>query len=125
MMLREEWSDAAQLFRNLADRSICLPASRGMLLRCLKAGREPGWQEEARKVVDEGGDDEVIRLAKILLASDDVKQAVATAKRTGRFVAPDSAREFESGARAEPASAATTPSQVTTDMQLVMQYMRI
>jgi type III secretion protein HrpB1 len=125
MMLREEWSDAAQLFRDLADRSLCLPASRGMLLRCLKAAQEPGWQEEARKLVEEGGDDEVTRLARVLLASDDVKQAVATAKRTGRFVAPDSVREFESGARAEAGGAAAAPSQTTSDMQLVLQYMRI
>jgi type III secretion protein HrpB1 len=125
MMLREEWSDSARLFRDLADRSICLPASRGMLLRCLKAAQEPGWQEEARKLVEEGEDEEVTRLAKVLLASDDVKQAVATAKRTGRFVAPDSAREFEDGARPEASSTLATPSQPISDMQLVLQYMRI
>src|ERR1700688_3076621 len=31
-MVRKEWSEAEALFRDLAERSVCVPASRGMLL---------------------------------------------------------------------------------------------
>lgn len=120
-MLREEWSDAEQLFRRLVDRSICLPASRGMLLQCLKSGQGFGWQDEARKIVDEGSDKDVIQLAKLLLAGDDLKQAAAEARRTGRFVAPESARAFADEAKADERGA----SQSTSDVSLTMHYMRI
>ncbi|MET1477257.1 MULTISPECIES: HrpB1 family type III secretion system apparatus protein [Burkholderia] len=124
-MVREEWSDAERLFRNLVERSVCLPASKGMLLQCLKARQEFGWQEEARHLLEEGGNEEVERLAKVLLASEELKQAVATAKRTGRFVAPDSALAFENGAHAEDGEAVATPSSSSSDMLLTMQYMRV
>lgn len=124
-MLREEWSDAEHLFRSLVDRAICLPSSRGMLLQCLKAAQDFGWQEEARRIVEDGGDKDVTRLAKLLLASDDLKQAAATARRTGRFVAPESARAFEEEAGAEDSGAVATPTQSTSDVLLTMQYMRI
>ena len=50
---------------------------------------------------------------------------VATAKRTGRFVAPDSALAFENGAHAEDSVADATPSPSSSDMLLTMQYMRV
>jgi type III secretion protein HrpB1 len=124
-MLREEWSEAEWLFRDLVERSICLPSSKGMLLQCLKARQEFGWQDEARKLVEENGNEEVARLAKVLLASDELKQAVANAKRTGRFVAPDSALAFENGAHGEDSGAVAPPSPTSSDMLLTMQYMRI
>ncbi|PMS22562.1 hypothetical protein C0Z18_04350 [Trinickia dabaoshanensis] len=125
LMLRGEWSEAEWVFRGLVERAICLPASKGMLLQCLKAKQEFGWQEEARKLLEEGGNEDVERLAKVLLASDELKQAVATAKRTGRFVAPDSALAFEQDAQVEDSGAVATPSQTSSDMLLAMKYMRI
>jgi type III secretion protein HrpB1 len=124
-MLRGEWNEAEWLFRDLVERGICLPSSRGMLLQCLKARQEFGWQEEARKLLEEGGDEEVVRLAKVLLASDELKQAVATAKRTGRFVAPDSALAFEDGAPVQESGTVAAPSQPSSDMLLTMHYLRI
>jgi type III secretion protein HrpB1 len=124
-MLREEWSEAEGVFRGLVERSICVPASNGMLLQCLKARQEFGWQDEARRLVAESGDEEVARLAKVLLAGDDLKQAVATAKRTGRFVAPESALAFEKGAQAGDSGALAPSLESTSDMLLTMQYMRI
>lgn len=124
-MLREEWSEAEWFFRDLVARSICLPASKGMLLQCLKARHEFGWQDEARKLAEECGDDDVGRLARALIASDDLKQAAVTAKRTGRFVAPESVLAFEKGAQTDNGGAVATPSQTTSDMLLTMQYMRI
>jgi type III secretion protein HrpB1 len=124
-MLREEWRDGERVFRDLVERSVCLPASKGMLLHCLKAGQQSGWQEEARKLLDEGAGEEVERLAKILLASDELTQAVETARRTGRFLAPESALAIEKSAQAEDGSAAAAPSHAPGEAHLTMQYMRI
>ncbi|TKC86940.1 hypothetical protein FAZ69_20170 [Trinickia terrae] len=128
-MLRHEWSEAEELFRGLVERSVCLPSSRGMLLQCLKARQEFGWQDEARKIVEEGGDKDVTRLAKLLLASDELKQAAATARRTGRFVAPESALAFEEESKAGESGAVAAPpqsqSQSASDLLLTIHYMRI
>ncbi|MEJ0003127.1 MAG: HrpB1 family type III secretion system apparatus protein [Pararobbsia sp.] len=126
-MLHKEWSEAEDIFRGLVERSVCMPASRGMLLQCLKARGDFGWKDEARTIVEEGGDKDVTRLAKLLLASDDLKDAAAAGRRTGRFVTPESARavEEEEGDEAADNGAGATSSQLTSDMLLAMHYMRI
>jgi type III secretion protein HrpB1 len=121
-MLRHDWAEAESVYRSLIGRSLCLPASKGMLLQCVKA-REPfGWQEDARKLVDEYGNHEVARLAKTLLANDDLQQAYETARRTGTFVPPESTRELEQNAAAEGAWAAAPRALNAHDM---LQYIRI
>ena len=124
-MLRDEWSEAEELFRHLVERSVCLPASRGMLLKCLKARDEFGWQDEARRIVEDEGDRDVTRLAKLLLAGDDLKHAAADARRTGRFVAPESARSLDDEAAAGDSAAAQPQLPSANDMLMTMHYMRI
>ncbi|HEV3104154.1 MAG TPA: HrpB1 family type III secretion system apparatus protein [Trinickia sp.] len=124
-MLREEWSEAEWVYRGLVERSICAPASSGMLLHCLKKRGESGWQAEASTLAEQCGDKDVAKLAKVLLASDDLQRAAVTAKRTGRFVAPESALEFETAAQPEDGDVVAAPSHATSDILFAMQYMRI
>ncbi|MDQ7980265.1 HrpB1 family type III secretion system apparatus protein [Paraburkholderia sp. SARCC-3016] len=125
LTLRGEWRDAEAIFRGLVERGIYLAQSKSVLLRCLMELDVYGWQDEARALVEEGGDDEAIRVAKILLASDDLKHAAATARRTGRFVEPGSVRELREEAETAGGGAVAAPSQSLSDMPLTMQYLRI
>ncbi len=130
---RKEWDDAETIYRDLVTRSLCMPASSGMLLQCMKARKTFGWQDEARKVVDDYGSHEVGKLARTMLAADDVHQAIETARRTGNFVAPESVKALEdadrgaaSGSASSTADRSAPPAaQNAHDMMLAMQYLRI
>ena len=126
-MLRKEWAEAESVYRGLIERSVCMPASRGMLLQCMKATHTFGWQDEARKVIEECGNDDVTRLAKTLIANDDLQHAYAAARRTGQFVTPESTRELEQ--EKEKAAQEPQPSVARAltadDMLMSMQYIRI
>jgi type III secretion protein HrpB1 len=125
-MRREEWSTAESIFRNLVERSMCLPASRGMLLKCLNERQADGWEKEARIIIDECGNDDTARLAKGFIAREELKDAAETAKRTGqRFVAPKCVSELQRGADADDADAEVVASPTARDMLLTMQYMRV
>jgi type III secretion protein HrpB1 len=121
-LLRRDWASAEAVYRSLIERSVCIPSSKGMLLRCLKSSKTFGWQEEARKLADEYHDHEVGRLARVYLAGDDLQEAYAVARRTGHFVAPESARELEQGTAPSPAKVEPA---LTNDMLMSMQYIRI
>jgi type III secretion protein HrpB1 len=123
-MLREDWDEAVSIFRDLADRSICLPSSQGMLLQCLKAREAFGWQDEARKLAEEHEGDEVGQLARALLASAPLQRAQLDAARTGRFVPPESALALEQDAAPE-SSAQAAAAPLVFEPSLVMQYLRI
>lgn len=124
-LLRRDWASAETVYRGLIERSVCMPASKGMLLRCLKSSKTFGWQDEARKLADEYRDHEVGRLARVYLAGDDLQEAYATARRTGYFVAPESARELDQGAVGRQTKADAPAALTTGDMLLSMQYIRI
>lgn len=121
-LLRRDWASAEAVYRGLIERSVCIPASKGMLLRCLKSSKTFGWQDEARKLAEEYSDHEVGRLARVYLAGDDLQEAYATARRTGHFVAPESTRALEEGTAG---SQKAEPVLTHNDMLLAMQYIRI
>ncbi|GAB7524087.1 HrpB1 family type III secretion system apparatus protein [Paraburkholderia sp. 2C] len=125
LMWREDWEAAEALFRDLVARSVCLPASKGMLLQCMKERDVFGWQDEARRLADEHAGDDVGRLAKTFLARDDLRHAVAAARRTGRFVAPESALALENADSNQDAGTLAASSQTACDLLATMQYMRI
>jgi len=125
LMWREAWEEAEALFRDLVVRSVCVPASKGMLLQCMKERDVFGWQDEARKLADEHGDDDIGRLAKTFLARDDLRHAVAAARRTGRFVAPESALALENAEQNQDDRTFAVSSQTACDVLATMQYMRI
>jgi type III secretion protein HrpB1 len=124
-MLRRDWAEAESVYRGLIERSVCMPTARGMLLQCVKARETFGWQEEARKLADEYASHDVGRLAKTLLANDDLQRAYETARRTGTFVAPESTRELEQNAAAHEPRAAAPRALTADDMLMSMQYIRI
>ncbi|MBN3825127.1 hypothetical protein G3O00_16085 [Burkholderia sp. Ac-20384] len=131
LMLRDEWSEAEALFRSQVRQSVCLPASQGMLMKCLAVRTEFGWQDEVREILAGVGDKSVHRLGKLLLAGDELKRAAASVRRGGRFVPPESILELEEhgGEQMGEAANATTagafqPSS-TYDMLMAMQYLRI
>jgi type III secretion protein HrpB1 len=124
-MLRKNWEDAEATFRDLIVRSQCLPASKGMLLRCLKAREAFGWQDEAKMLLEEYGDnDDVGRLARALLASEDLREAVAAGKRSGRFVAPESVVALETANATHKDSVAAASERANQNLLLSMQYLR-
>lgn len=133
---RKEWDDAETIYRDLVVRSLCMPASSGMLLQCLKARETFGWQDEARKIVDQYASHEVGQLARTMLAADDVHQAIETAKRTGHFVPPESVQALEDANRVAAGGMAgagshasdqalSSSAQSANDMMMAMQYIRI
>ncbi|MEA3120243.1 MAG: type secretion protein HrpB1 [Paraburkholderia sp.] len=124
---RQEWDRAEEIFRALIARSLCLPASKGMLLRCLKEQQAFGWKDEAKRLLeDDEDDDNICRLARAYIARDDLKHAAADAKRTGRFVTPESVLALDNpqpkhgGDRKAAASR-----QSNCDMLMTMQYLRV
>jgi type III secretion protein HrpB1 len=125
LMWREDWESAEETFRGLVARSVCVPASKGMLLQCMKERDVFGWQDDARRLADEHGDDDIGRLAKTFLAKDDLKRAVAAAHRTGRFVAPQSALVLDNAEKTRDADTLPALSQSAGDLLATMQYMRI
>lgn len=123
-MQRKDWEQAEETFRALIARSLCLPASKGMLLRCLKEQQAFGWQDEAKRLLDEDEQDENVgRLARAYIARDDLKHAAADARRTGRFVTPESVHALDAPATKHGGRAAAT-SQQANDMLMTMQYLR-
>ncbi|MEQ5842575.1 hypothetical protein N0A02_24295 [Paraburkholderia acidicola] len=124
-MLRKEWAEAESVYRRLIECSVCMPASRGMLLQCMKATHTFGWQDEARKVIEECSNDDVTRLAKTLIANDDLQHAYAAARRTGQFVAPESTRELEQEKVAQESQPSAVRTLTADDMLMSMQYIRI
>jgi type III secretion protein HrpB1 len=107
---RGDWQGAAQTFRDLVDTSTSLPFSRGMLMYALQKCGDPQWRFEAQALC-EGNHADVSLLAQTLIAGEDMRRAVAAARRTGRFDKPDSvlameeARERLAGLRAGAAPA--------------------
>ncbi len=124
-MLRKDWAEAEAVYRRLIERSVCVPASHGMLLQCVRARQTFGWQHDARKLVEEYGDHEVGRLARTFLANDDLQHAYETARRTGTFVAPESARELEEGTAPSETRSSAPRSLTSDDLMMSMQYIRI
>jgi type III secretion protein HrpB1 len=124
-MLRKDWPEAEAVYRRLIERSVCLPASHGMLLQCMRAAKTFGWQDDARKLLEEFGDHEVGRLARTFLANDDLQQAYETARRTGNFVAPESVGELEQEAATPEPRTSTARPLTSDDMMMSMQYIRI
>jgi type III secretion protein HrpB1 len=127
-MLRQNWDEAEWLFRSLVARAICLPSSEGMLLQCLKARQIFGWQDEAQRLAELHGDNDVGRLARTMLAADDLQRATLEAARTGRFVPPESALELER--ESEFAQAADTAQEpvatlAADELPMALQYLRI
>jgi type III secretion protein HrpB1 len=124
-MLRKDWEQAEQTFRALIQRSLCLPASKGMLLRCLNQRQAFGWQDEAKRLLDEDEhDDDLGRVARACLARDDLKHAASDARRTGRFVMPESVRALDDPETKQNQRAAATSQQAHSDMLMTMQYLR-
>jgi type III secretion protein HrpB1 len=123
-MLRRNWDEAEWIFRGLVARSVCVPASHGMLLQCLKARNVFGWQDEARRIADEQGDSDVGRLARTLLAAADLQRATLEAARTGRFVPPESALALERDDDA-PAASGAGFAPAPPELPLTLQYLRV
>lgn len=127
-MLRQNWDEAEWIFRDLVARAACLPSSHGMLLQCLKARQVFGWQDEARRLAEDHGEHDVGRLARTMLAADDLQRATLDATRTGRFVAPESALALEQdGEAALAASTGITQgfAPAAHELPLALQYLRI
>lgn len=123
-MLCGDWDEAIAVFRDLVDRSLCLPSSQGLLLKCLQARGEFGWQDEARRLAEEHKGGEIGCLARALIASDDLQQAQREAARTGKFVAPASVLELEES-QARGGDARGAPGLPAFEPSLAMQYLRI
>jgi type III secretion protein HrpB1 len=122
---RQEWSEAECRFLDLVERSICLPQSKAMLLQCLMAQQKFGWREETKKIAEMGGDDPAVALARALIATDDMVEAMETASRTGEFVVPDSMPALQEGVPAVKDGTVEPMPHAAAGVPLSVQYMRI
>jgi type III secretion protein HrpB1 len=119
------WADAEFVFRGLVRESRCVPASQSMLLRCMRALGQIDWQHEARHIAEDSPDSEAARAARALLADEELQQAVRTARRTGVFVAPESAVVLNEQKESEAATGGDSYAIQAVDISLTMNYMRI
>jgi type III secretion protein HrpB1 len=120
------WADAEFVFRSLVHESRCMPASQDMLLRCMRALGRVDWAHEARRIADENPASDAARAARALLADEELQQAVRAARRTGVFVAPESAVALNEEKESEAsATGGESPAIHAVDISLTMHYMRI
>lgn len=123
-LTRKNWIDATAIFRSLVSQAIRLPASRGLLMYCMRQTGDPDWRTEADQLRQEYDLADVALVARSLIAGEDLSHAIESAKRTGVFVLPESVQEVQAifdEKRAGKAHAAA-PQTSTSDDTMLMRY---
>jgi type III secretion protein HrpB1 len=93
-IVKGHWHDAIGVFETLAARSLCMPASRAMLVYCLSSSGNSDWRIAASQALDESLSPDASRLINSITALQDLKQARLDAAASGQFVMPESLRPF-------------------------------
>ena len=93
-IVKGHWHDAIGVFETLVARSLCMPASRAMLVYCLSSSGNSDWCIAASQALDETLSPDANLLINSITARQDLKQARLDAAASGQFVMPESLRPF-------------------------------
>lgn len=89
-MLRGQWEDAIRTFSWVNANAPQFSYAKALLAFCLSANGDPSWRQSATEVMQHDQNHDTVRLIRVLEAREDLRAAVRTYRKSGKFELPTS-----------------------------------